>query len=387
MERGAVGAINNILFSCLGLFSFLFRCLEAKKVKQEKDRNTNENNAEAEDVDDDEGNMKTLPDGVTDFPFSVLNPRSLLMLWWNVAIFSLVIFNMCFCPYRLSFETMQMKVRRESNMAQPDWGVWNSSMLYLEYLTDAVFFLDIFVQLRTAYFSQSDGEFRLVVSHAEVSAHNLRKWFILDLAVGFPYEAAFNYRHHILGEELQEPKFWCSLVRFARVLKIMKMRDMFTLTRVGNMDYHIALIKEHLALSQGPIRVVKFMGTFFYALHTSSCLLFLVAMWFQDIVGANWTQQVSMVTVSTIERKGKMREYSSSRTLNDPGLPMNRQYLASLYYMTTTMTQVGYGDFLPVSFYELIVLCISMIVGGGIFSFICGNAEKFIIDFQVSLWK
>ena len=84
-------------------------------------------------------------------------------------------------------------------------------------------------------------------------------------------------------------------------------------------------------------------------------------MWFQDIVGANWTQQVSMVTVSTIERKGKMREYSSSRTLNDPGLPMNRQYLASLYYMTTTMTQVGYGDFLPVSFYELIVLCISMI--------------------------
>ena len=62
MERGAVGAINNILFSCLGLFSFLFRCLEAKKVKQEKDRNTNENNAEAEDVDDDEGVLDMVGD-------------------------------------------------------------------------------------------------------------------------------------------------------------------------------------------------------------------------------------------------------------------------------------------------------------------------------------
>ena len=50
--------------------------------------------------------------------------------------------------------------------------------------------------------------------------------------------------------------------------------------------------------------------------------------------------------------------------------------------MTTTLTGVGYGDILPTSFYEVILLSVAMVVGAGIFSYIVGNAEQFIIDFQ-----
>ena len=50
--------------------------------------------------------------------------------------------------------------------------------------------------------------------------------------------------------------------------------------------------------------------------------------------------------------------------------------------MTTTLTQVGYGDFVPVSVYEMILLTFTMIVGGGMFSYIVGNAEQLFLDFQ-----
>ena len=242
--------------------------------------------------------------------------------------------------------------------------------------------LDIFVTLRSAYFKESEGQFRLIVNQSEVMAHNLRKWFILDLAVGFPYEALFNYKYLFFGGPLNDPRYWYSMVRFARCLKFLKLKDLFLLTRVGNMDYYISSIKERIALSQGPVRVTKFMAAFLYSLHVVSCVLFAVALWFGRILNDSWIEHVSLITTSTVNQNGVIRKYSSRRTLNDPGIEMSEQYLASLYYMTTTLTQVGYGDFLPVSFYELIVLSIAMVGGAGIFSYIVGNAEQFIIDFQ-----
>jgi voltage-gated potassium channel Kch len=79
---------------------------------------------------------------------------------------------------------------------------------------------------------------------------------------------------------------------------------------------------------------------------------------------------------------GEVREYSKAATLTDINIPLSNQYLGAIYYMTTTLTGVGYGDILPTSIYEVILLSVAMVVGAGIFSYIVGNAEQFIIDFQ-----
>jgi len=378
-ERGAVGALNSLWYSLFGIISLLQ--VGGKKrgpvvAKVEGDE---------EDFDDDmedmvdEAGVAHVNSGVPEFPLGILNPRSLMMLYWNLAIVLLICFNLSFCPARLAFEAMQINIR--VNSTDPSWGVWNSYSLYIEYGVDAFFALDVLVQLRTAFFKESEGEYKLVVAQSDVTKRNLSRWFLPDMAVGFPYEFIWNLEYHFSGMPLQPPKYWFSLVRFARMVKLFKLRQLFVLTRVGNLDHHISSLKERIVLSRGPLGVMIFFGAFVYALHCMSCLLFLVAVWFDEFLKDSWIRHVGMVTTSTeLMPDGSIRQYSSKRMLIDIDLPVKDQYLASLYYMTTTLTQVGYGDFLPKSFYECALLTITMVVGAGIFSFIVSNTEQFMTD-------
>ena len=323
-------------------------------------------------------------DGVPRFPPNILNPRSLGMLYWNLTITLLVFFNLCFCPFRFGFETMQLEIRKVAKLQ--NWGIWNSYLLWMEYIVDAFFCLDVLIQLHTAYFKEQNGEIRLIVAQTPVFMHNIRKWLIIDVGVGFPYEFLFNYKYHFGfegGEQQKDPKFWYTIIRFARFLKFLKFKDWFRISRVGNLDVHITRIKERLALQTGAVRVANFFLAFLYSLHFCACMLFAVARRFDEVLQDSWMNTVGMVATSVIQTEnGTLRPYSSKRATSSIELPINRQYLASLYYMTTTLTQVGYGDFVPVSVYEMILLTFTMIVGGGMFSYIVGNAEQLFLDFQ-----
>jgi hypothetical protein len=398
-EQGAVGAVSNVLRLIIGVFSSVRGLLGKKKTIADAEKEQEEEAADDDDDDDDMQDVETR-DGVPEFPFGILNPKSVVMVYWQLTIVALAILNTAFVPFRFCFETQQIEHRKDSTLQ--GWGIWNSNKIYAEYLVDAFFALDIFVQLRSAYFTEYEGDFRIVVAQGEVMSHNLKKWFLLDVAVGLPYEFWFNRGYHLFGGERVETKNWVILVRFARILKILKLKELFTITRVGNLDYTISSIKEKIALSQGPMRVLKFGTVFLYALHFVSCLLFGVGIFFDDVLidpcdpsvegytvcdpnlqpKASWIRNVVFITSITEIVDGEVREYSNAVSLRDPDIPISNQYLGAIYYMTTTLTGVGYGDILPTSFYEVILLSVAMVVGAGIFSYIVGNAEQFIIDFQ-----
>jgi len=398
-EQGAVGAVSNVLRLIIGVLSSVRGLLGKKKTIADAEKEQEEEAADDDDDDDDMQDVETR-DGVPEFPFGILNPKSVVMVYWQLTIVALAILNTAFVPFRFCFETQQIEHRKDSTLQ--GWGIWNSNKIYAEYLVDAFFALDIFVQLRSAYFTEYEGDFRIVVAQGEVMSHNLKKWFLLDVAVGLPYEFWFNRGYHLFGGERVETKNWVILVRFARILKILKLKELFTITRVGNLDYTISSIKEKIALSQGPMRVLKFGTVFLYALHFVSCLLFGVGIFFDDVLidpcdpsvegytvcdpnlqpKASWIRNVVFITSITEIVDGEVREYSNAVSLRDPDIPISNQYLGAIYYMTTTLTGVGYGDVLPTSFYEVILLSVAMVVGAGIFSYIVGNAEQFIIDFQ-----
>jgi len=362
-EVNPVDAIGGTIFSILGVLS-RFNPLRKKRLSANVTNVAKSGIHQDDDSDDgDEHGSDGHRDrnGVPDFPLFILNPRSLMMLYWNLTILILVCLNMCICPFRYAFEYMQLQTRVDSPLAQPHWGIWNSLGLWMEYGIDAFFALDIIVQVNTAFFKEQEGEFKLIVDRSEVFWHHVKRWFLVDAAVGFPFEFQRNWRYHLAGGELQLPNQLHIFVRYCRIVKFFKLGQLFKITRVGNLDHHISSLKERIALLQGPLRVIKFLVAFLYTLHFVSCLLFIVARVFDDSLNDSWIQHVGMMVVS--EEGPEKREFSSFRALNDPGLGISNQYLASLYYMTTTLTQVGYGDFLPVSFYEVAILTIAMVAG------------------------
>lgn len=54
-------------------------------------------------------------------------------------------------------------------------------------------------------------------------------------------------------------------------------------------------------------------------------------------------------------------------------MPSDEQYMYSLYFITTTMTSVGYGDSSANNFYEYLVNMFLQLVGVVVFTFIAGS--------------
>ncbi len=99
----------------------------------------------------------------------------------------------------------------------------------------------------------------------------------------------------------------------------------------------------------------------------------------QEVPNKSWITEVKLV-VNTCD-KGTCE---SGRT-NILEAPMSGQYLMSVYWVTTTMTQVGYGDMRPFTQYEVISLLFAMVLGASLFSYIVGNAKQLIDELQVNI--
>ncbi|CAM9886997.1 unnamed protein product, partial [Discosporangium mesarthrocarpum] len=53
-------------------------------------------------------------------------------------------------------------------------------------------------------------------------------------------------------------------------------------------------------------------------------------------------------------------------------------YLASLYWATTTITTVGYGDIKPLNDLERVIACFTMVCGTTMFSYVIGSVSSIV---------
>ena len=62
--------------------------------------------------------------------------------------------------------------------------------------------------------------------------------------------------------------------------------------------------------------------------------------------------------------------------------PVVSQLIVSIYFITSTMTQVGYGDIAPVTEIGTGILMVAMLLGASIFSYTVSNATSFIAELE-----
>lgn len=68
----------------------------------------------------------------------------------------------------------------------------------------------------------------------------------------------------------------------------------------------------------------------------------------------------------------------------DRTLPARSQYLQAIYWTSTTLTTIGYGDLVPVTASQTIYTIFIQILGAGLYGFVIGNIASLIANIDVA---
>jgi len=173
-------------------------------------------------------------------------------------------------------------------------------------------------------------------SFAEVRRHYLRGWFALDLISAFPFELAlFAFFRPVLADP--------SSARFLLLLQAITLIKLFKAGRIFDE------LEEALRI----IPAVKRLVMIGYWL---SVIIHLMALgWI--LIGAGETE----------------------------GPPFDR-YIRAIYWVTTTIATIGYGDYYPShsSNPQIIYTIVVQIFGVGIFSYIIANVSSLVSNLDVA---
>ena len=69
---------------------------------------------------------------------------------------------------------------------------------------------------------------------------------------------------------------------------------------------------------------------------------------------------------------------------SDPGLTPPEQYLRGMYWTSTTLTTIGYGDITPVGTVQILYTILVQILGAGLYGFVIGTIATLIANIDVA---
>jgi len=246
------------------------------------------------------------------------------MLWDFFLVFPLLVYLAIMTPFFLGFA----------------WDVdrrFHIDLLYFESLIDFVFILDIFLNFRTGFVTQSgDVEYRSY----HVAINYLRSWFIIDFSSGIPFSLfALLDSSNSSGEtgswigslkilKMSRTLRALRLFRFLKVSKILKSLKLLKLminaqTREFIEDIH------HQYADNVWVKFFQVMLLLTLICHLMACIWVHVGRQGSKRGDPNWFEQVY-----------DSLDYKETKH----GDRVGSVYLSAFYFCMTTMTSVGYGD-------------------------------------------
>ena len=115
---------------------------------------------------------------------------------------------------------------------------------------------------------------------------------------------------------------------------------------------YFSLLLKHMPLSIEVQNVIKTFATLIVILHITGCMWHLAPAF-------NLGDNLNWISANDLDNA-----------------PDFSKYMASLYWATVTCTTVGYGDILPVNYYELVWALFIILFGVAVFSYILSNLSS-----------
>ncbi|XP_056262325.1 potassium voltage-gated channel subfamily H member 4a [Pseudoliparis swirei] len=217
------------------------------------------------------------------------------------------------------------------------------STLGSDIVVEMLFILDIILNFRTTYVSQSG---QVVYDARSIYLHYCTTWFFVDLIAALPFDLlyAFNITVTSLMHLLKT-------VRLLRLLRLLQKLDRYS--------------------QYSAVVLTLLMSVFALLAHWMACV------WY--VIGRKEIESSDLVTwdIGWLHELGKRLETPYiNRTMGGPSIPS--AYIASLYFTLSSLTSVGFGNVCANTDAEKIFSICIMLIGALMHAVVFGNVTAII---------
>ncbi|CAH8533290.1 unnamed protein product [Dicrocoelium dendriticum] len=223
-------------------------------------------------------------------------------------------------------------------------------LLICDIIVELLFIIDIALNFATTFVSKSG---QVVHETKMIAIHYIKGWFFLDLIAAIPFDAilAIHSQRESTGI-ISGVGSWIHLLKLARLL------------RLARLFQKIERYSQHSTVILGLLM----------------CMFFLIAHWFA--CGWYWIGRSELSREDTQEYSwlvelGKRMRMSTLLNQSD-GLTQRAIYVSSLYFATTSLTSVGFGNVSPNTVNEKVFSIIAMLIGALMHAAVFGNVTTLI---------
>lgn len=247
---------------------------------------------------------------------NILNEYGKTRNAWDAIVLLAIILSALVIPYEVAFNYS---------------GLQTFSLLI--YLLDFVLLVDVYLNFHTSYRFQGIEVFDKKL----ISKKYLKTFFWIDLIAALPLDLLFlNSGIIIWGVDV------IVYFRLLRILRIIRLFRLFSKWQNGGV------------FNPGTVRIVKFLSVIFLLTHLLACIWYFTS-FISGFPIDCW------VTVAGIADGNDFTKY-----------------IRSLYWTTTTMTTIGYGDITPLRNVEYVFVIIVMFIGASTYAFIIGTVASLL---------
>ena len=315
----------------------------------------------------------------------MIHPFSRFRRRWDVAVVVATAYVAMLAPFVIGFDVD----------VEP-----GSSLYAFDRCADAAFILDVFLNYLTGYVESNRG--RVVLEPRAVAWTYTKTWAPLDVLASVPFDLVFPDERRVAFETdasydasydattaaLAPPPPGASLAgtsssadaayRGAKVVRVIKLIRLLKLFRVLRVTRALARLERGLSVRYGAWQIVKFICVVLTLAHWQACAWFLThavqkSAFVEGRGGNHAADDVATWVDVLAETQGTAPE-----TLDDQS--RFAKYAACVYWATTTMTTIGYGDIVPVTSVERVVVIFAQLIGSCVFLYGLTQVTALVAD-------